>query len=225
MPPWWGGSLFMGACSQADIMGAGTPKTDFGPFGAFLKVAPDNVVTVINKHQEMGQGNHAGLAALVAEELDADWSKVTTVLAGGNTKVYANTLMGVQGTGGSTAINNSWMQYRKAGGRRPGHVRAGRRRPVECGRRRDHREGRGGQAPLWQVGDVGRADPRRRQDHAPDQPRPEGDARLHPDRHRAGAPPRTRWPSPPARPATPRTFSCQACWSPWSPTAPSSAAS
>ena len=93
----------------------GAPKGDFGPFGAFLKIAPDNVVTVISKHQEMGQGNHAGLAALVAEELDADWSKVVFQHAPADAKTYANTLMGVQGTGGSTALNNSFDQYRKAG--------------------------------------------------------------------------------------------------------------
>ncbi len=110
-----GGSLLVGACSKIDLLAAGTPHVDFGPFGPFLKISPDNVLTVVNKHQEMGQGNHAGLAALVAEELDADWTKVVTTLAGANTKVYANTLMGVQGTGGSTAIANSWDQYRRAG--------------------------------------------------------------------------------------------------------------
>ena len=110
-----GGTLLVGACSRTDLLAAGAPKADFGPFGAFLKLSADNVLTVIDKHQEMGQGNHAGLAALVAEELDADWTKVVTVLAGANTKAYANTMMGVQGTGGSTAIANSWLQYRKAG--------------------------------------------------------------------------------------------------------------
>lgn len=110
-----GGSLLVGACSRTDILAVGAPKADFGPFGPFLTLAPDNVLTVVNKHQEMGQGNHAGLAAMVAEELDADWSKVVTVLAGANTKIYANTMMGVQGTGGSTAISNSWDQYRRAG--------------------------------------------------------------------------------------------------------------
>ncbi len=72
-------------------------------------------MTVVNKHIEFGQGNHAGLAAIVAEELDADWDKVKIVQAPANAKVYANTLMGVQGTGGSSAIANSWDQLRQAG--------------------------------------------------------------------------------------------------------------
>ena len=43
---------------------------------AFVTIAPDNTVTVISKHLEMGQGVYTGLATLVAEELDADWDQV-----------------------------------------------------------------------------------------------------------------------------------------------------
>ncbi len=109
-----GGALLVG-CSTGDILSLGAHKADFGAFGPFIKITPDNWVTVVNKHQEMGQGNHAGLAAIVAEELDADWDKVRVEASVANAKVYANTLMGVQGTGGSTAINNSWTQLRLAG--------------------------------------------------------------------------------------------------------------
>src|SRR5690348_14667887 len=42
----------------------------------FVKIAPDNTVTVLIKHIEMGQGPYTGLATLVAEELDADWSQM-----------------------------------------------------------------------------------------------------------------------------------------------------
>jgi len=108
-----GGALLVG-CSPADMLGMGA-KTEVGAFGPFIKIAPDGVVTVISKHIEFGQGNHAGLSAIVAEELDADWSKVKVEQAPANTKLYANTLMGAQGTGGSTAIANSWMQLRQAG--------------------------------------------------------------------------------------------------------------
>ncbi|MFC3067872.1 xanthine dehydrogenase family protein molybdopterin-binding subunit [Phenylobacterium soli] len=112
-----GGALLVG-CSPAnmmvDIMSMGAPH-DFGAFGPFIKVAPDGWVTVICKHIEFGQGNHAGLAAIAAEEMDADWDKVKTEHAAANAKVYANSAMGVQGTGGSSAIPNSWMQLRTAG--------------------------------------------------------------------------------------------------------------
>ena len=107
------GALLVG-CSPADLLSAGS-KVDIGAFGPFIKVAADGAVTVISKHIEFGQGNHAGLAAIVAEELDADWSRVTVEQAPANAKLYANLGMGVQGTGGSSAIANSWMQLRKAG--------------------------------------------------------------------------------------------------------------
>jgi isoquinoline 1-oxidoreductase beta subunit len=112
-----GGALVVG-CSPKDmagVMSMGAEDPHLGPFGQFIKINPDSSVVVMNKHQDSGQGNHAGLAALVAEELDADWDKVTSQEAVANAKLYANTLFGVQGTGGSTAMANSWLQYRRAG--------------------------------------------------------------------------------------------------------------
>jgi isoquinoline 1-oxidoreductase beta subunit len=108
-----GGALLVG-CSPATLLSIGA-KTDFGAFGPFIKIAPDGTVTVISKHIEFGQGNHAGLAAIAAEELDADWDKVKVEQAPAIAKVYQNIGMGVQGTGGSSAIANSWMQLRQAG--------------------------------------------------------------------------------------------------------------
>jgi isoquinoline 1-oxidoreductase beta subunit len=81
----------------------------------FVSIGADNLVTIVNKHHEMGQGNTTGLATLVADELDADWSLVRTEYAGADVKRYANLAFGMQGTGGSTAIANSYLQYRTAG--------------------------------------------------------------------------------------------------------------
>lgn len=108
------GALLVG-CSPMDLLSMGSKKIDFGAFGPFIKIGADGAVTVISKHIEFGQGTHAGLAAIVAEELDADWSKVKVEQSAAIAKVYANLFMGAQGTGGSTAIANSWMQLRKAG--------------------------------------------------------------------------------------------------------------
>jgi isoquinoline 1-oxidoreductase beta subunit len=114
-----GGALLVGCspspASLAGPLSLGAKKIDFGPFGAFIKITADGWVTVMNKHQDMGQGNHAGLAAIIAEELDADWDKVKVEFAPANAKVYANTMFGLQLTGGSSAINNSWNQLRLAG--------------------------------------------------------------------------------------------------------------
>jgi isoquinoline 1-oxidoreductase beta subunit len=82
---------------------------------AFVRVGPDGIVTVYSKHLEMGQGVYTGLATIVAEEMDADWSKVRAEGAPADAKRYANLAFGMQGTGGSTAIANSYEQLRMAG--------------------------------------------------------------------------------------------------------------
>jgi isoquinoline 1-oxidoreductase beta subunit len=83
---------------------------------AFVRIAPDNSVTVLAKHLEMGQGSHTGLATVLAEELDADWAQVRVEAAPADATRYNNLGWGpVQGTGGSSSINNSWEQLRKAG--------------------------------------------------------------------------------------------------------------
>src|ERR1700683_2096736 len=82
---------------------------------AFLRIGTDNRVTVIAKHVEMGQGAYTGIATIVAEELDADWAQVRVESAPADVKRYANLVLGVQGTGGSSAMANSWAQLREAG--------------------------------------------------------------------------------------------------------------
>ena len=93
----------------------GGAKPVFEP-NAFVRVGEDGSVTVVAKHLEMGQGTYTGLATIVAEELDVDWSKVKVEGAPADASRYNNLLWGPsQGTGGSTAIANSYEQLRKAG--------------------------------------------------------------------------------------------------------------
>ncbi len=103
--------LPLGGGRGAALAQAGAP---FAP-NAFIRIATDDTVTVLIKHIEMGQGPYTGLATLVAEELDADWGQMRAEGAPGNDALYANLAFGAQGTGGSTAIANSYMQMRKAG--------------------------------------------------------------------------------------------------------------
>ncbi len=93
---------------------AASTKGEFAP-NAFVRIAPDNTVTIIAKHIEFGQGSYTGLATILAEELDADWAQVKVEAAPADVSRYANTLFGAQGTGGSTAIANSYKQLREAG--------------------------------------------------------------------------------------------------------------
>ena len=82
---------------------------------AFVRIGTDNIVTVISKHTEMGQGVYTGLATLVAEELDASWAQIRVEGAPADAKRYANLFMSIQITGGSNSIANSYLQMRQAG--------------------------------------------------------------------------------------------------------------
>ncbi|ACY16450.1 xanthine dehydrogenase family protein molybdopterin-binding subunit [Haliangium ochraceum] len=92
----------------------GAGEDEFAP-NAFLRIAPDDSVTVVSKHIEFGQGTYTGLATILAEELGADWNQVRVESAPADASRYANLAFGMQGTGGSNAMANSWQQLREAG--------------------------------------------------------------------------------------------------------------
>ncbi len=102
--------------SPAGAEQAGKPTSAAFEPNAFVRIAEDNTVTVMCKHTEMGQGTYTGLPTIVAEELDADWSQIRAEGAPADAKLYNNLFWGkAQGTGGSTAIGNSFAQLRHAG--------------------------------------------------------------------------------------------------------------
>ncbi|WP_343730630.1 xanthine dehydrogenase family protein molybdopterin-binding subunit [Duganella sp.] len=83
---------------------------------AFLRVAPDNTVTVMVNRLEFGQGVQTALPMLIAEELDVEWSKVRAELApAGN--AFKDLAFGLQMTGGSISVAHSFTQYREIGAR------------------------------------------------------------------------------------------------------------
>ncbi len=87
------------------------------PINAYLRIAPDGRVTVLAANMDGGQGVYTMVATLVAEELDADWSKLEVEGVAGNPKLYGNVTWGgkIQGTGGSSSTTSSWQRYRQAG--------------------------------------------------------------------------------------------------------------
>lgn len=85
-----------------------------GNLSPFVKVFPDGTVVAIIKHFEGGQGTATGLSALVAEEMNMSLQDIKFEMAPANNKHYANLVFGSQGTGGSTSMANSYMQYRTA---------------------------------------------------------------------------------------------------------------
>ncbi|MFA8388215.1 MAG: molybdopterin cofactor-binding domain-containing protein [Pelagibaca sp.] len=106
------GGLLIGAVIPQE----GLANTASGELATpFVHITPDNRVIVLSKHLDKGQGTATGLATLVAEELDAAANQVEVEFAPSNPEVYKNFLFGLQGTGGSTAMANSFDQYRQAG--------------------------------------------------------------------------------------------------------------
>jgi isoquinoline 1-oxidoreductase subunit beta len=84
------------------------------PPNAFLRIDPDDSVTVVIAHSEMGQGIWTGLAILIAEELECDWAKVKSEHAPA-APVYGHPAMGMQMTGGSTTTWAEFDRYRTVG--------------------------------------------------------------------------------------------------------------
>ncbi len=95
--------------------GAGELKATQQP-NAFVHIEPDGTTIITINRLDFGQGVQTGLPMLLAEELDADWSKVRS-RHGNADPAYVDPVMGVHLTGGSNSIHNSFMQYRELGAR------------------------------------------------------------------------------------------------------------
>jgi isoquinoline 1-oxidoreductase subunit beta len=86
----------------------GSSKDIFSP-NAYLRITPDNKVTIVVARSEMGQGVRTSLPMILAEELEANWKQIEIEQAG------ASTLYGLQDTGGSASVHSTWDPMRKAG--------------------------------------------------------------------------------------------------------------
>ncbi|EYF01183.1 xanthine dehydrogenase family protein molybdopterin-binding subunit [Chondromyces apiculatus] len=84
------------------------------PPNAFVRIAPDDTVTVVIAHSEMGQGIWTTLAMLIAEELECDWAKVRSEHAPA-AAVYIGPAGGIQMTGGSSTTRGEFERYRQVG--------------------------------------------------------------------------------------------------------------
>lgn len=103
-----GSSRAMSATAGGDSIAEG----DFQP-NAYIRIAKDGSLTVIVGQSEMGQGVLTSLAMIVADELGADWSKVSYE-SGPPDKAFINPLIGSQVTGGSTSVRAFFGPLRKA---------------------------------------------------------------------------------------------------------------
>jgi isoquinoline 1-oxidoreductase subunit beta len=89
-------------------------KGKFAP-NAFIRIDKTGTATLVMPQVEMGQGIYTGVAMILAEELDADPTRVLLEHAPPNEKLYANPAFGIQATGGSTSLRAFWMPLRTAG--------------------------------------------------------------------------------------------------------------
>jgi isoquinoline 1-oxidoreductase beta subunit len=104
-------AFHMPRSGRAAAMHPPKPKTDPN---AFVKISPDDTVTVQIGHSEMGQGNWTGLAMLIAEELECDWSKMK-VEHSPAAQAYAHLEFGIMAVGGSSTMRTEFGRYREVG--------------------------------------------------------------------------------------------------------------
>jgi isoquinoline 1-oxidoreductase beta subunit len=83
---------------------------------AFVRVAPDDTITVVIGKSEMGQGIYTGLTMALAEELDVDPARVNVQFAGAD-PAFNVPFMPIQFTGGSMSTSSTYTQLREAGAR------------------------------------------------------------------------------------------------------------
>ena len=110
------GGLLLGFAlpSGAEIRDSLTTHAAFGP-NAFLRIDRAGKVTFVMPVVEMGQGTYTSIPMLIAEELEVDVDKIAIEHSPPDDKIYVNPLIGVQMTGGSTAIRGTYVPLRRAG--------------------------------------------------------------------------------------------------------------
>jgi len=108
-----GGGLLLGLYPHFEEA-YGASAAAFVP-NAFIRIGTDDIVTLIVNKSEMGQGVYTSIPMVVAEELEADWTKIRIEPAPVD-PAYNHTQWGpIQGTGGSSSTLSTWDQLRKAG--------------------------------------------------------------------------------------------------------------
>ncbi|HEX9161726.1 MAG TPA: xanthine dehydrogenase family protein molybdopterin-binding subunit [Thermoanaerobaculia bacterium] len=103
--------LVLGVTFRVEAASKSKPKAATAPhdLGTFVQVDDDGMVTVWVPKSDMGQGVRTSLPMIVAEELDADWTKVRIRQA------HFDKKFGRQGTGGSSSVRTMWQPMRQAG--------------------------------------------------------------------------------------------------------------
>lgn len=110
-----GGGLLLGfswfsADAKAPVIAGTADAAATLGFNSYLSIATDGTITILSPNPELGQNIMTSFPMIVAEELDADWTKVKVLQAALDTKAFER-----QVTGGSGAVPHSWKRLRNAG--------------------------------------------------------------------------------------------------------------
>jgi isoquinoline 1-oxidoreductase subunit beta len=109
-----GGGMLLSLHFERPALAQAAGPTKQYPSDAFVRIGDDDAITINVIYIELGQGVATSLPMVLADEMDADWSKVTAELAPA-AEVYKSPVFGFQMTGGSASIASSFQQYRELG--------------------------------------------------------------------------------------------------------------
>ena len=110
-----GGGLLLGVYLPRSIAAKAQVADEILAPNAFVRIRPDDSITLIMPQVEMGQGTYTSMPMLIAEELEVELGKVSLEAAPPSDKLYTNPLIGFQVTGGSTSVPGFWEPLRRAG--------------------------------------------------------------------------------------------------------------
>ena len=110
-----GGGLLLGVYLPRSIRAMAQVADETFTPNAFVRIRPDDKITLVMPQVEMGQGTYTSMSMLIAEELEVALEQIAVEAAPPNDKLYANPLLGFQVTGGSTSVPGFWEPLRRAG--------------------------------------------------------------------------------------------------------------
>jgi len=108
------GGLIVSLYFDAPLLAQPKPPAKIYPPDAFVHIKSDGAIVIQVNRLEFGQGVQTALPMVLADEMDADWSRVIAELAPA-ADVYKDPVFGIQMVGGSGSIAHSFQQYRELG--------------------------------------------------------------------------------------------------------------
>lgn len=102
------------AIAPGRLVRAATATATLSP-SAVLRIEADDTIRIVMPHGDLGSGIYTGLAQILSDELDADWSRIVTEHLDSLDEVFKHRQWGVIATGASTSVNNQWEHFRTVG--------------------------------------------------------------------------------------------------------------